>query len=116
MAGMDSQIFRQHKIVELVIESGSTDSQAISFAGWAGIGVRFPSGWDGGDLSVFVDSVNEATWAQVYDADGTAIAVTGASNTFAAVKADVFAIAKQIRFQAASAVGAQRVLEVHLKG
>lgn len=115
MGAMDVQIFRQRRVLQLTINSGERNSEALDYGDWAGIGILFPPGYDGGDLTVYVES-DDPNWAQAFDNGGTAISVTGASNTFIAVNADVFPIATRLRFRTASAVGAARVLKVHLKG
>jgi len=121
----DVAIGRRDNVRQLTILSGQTASEALDLPRGivpAGLAVRFPSDWDGGALTPQVQSiVEDNVWSDVFDQTGTAITVvagaaaTGA-NRFIAVHADVFAFSAPLRFVAATAVEADRVLEVHIKG
>jgi len=125
MAGTDVQIGRREKNIQLTIPNGEITSPALLIPEGlkpAGMAVRFPSDWDGGALTPQVRShVEDDVWSDMFDQNGTAITVVAGAdaagaNKWIAVNADIFAFVGPFRFSVATAVGADRILEVHVKG
>lgn len=112
-----STIFRSAHTGTASVAQSATLSSEIDIRGYAGGVLEFNSAWDGGNVTGFkVRNHDETEWLDLYDKDGTAVALTGVAASRAYEVPAVLAQAGVFKLISNTAVSAARTIGIMKKG
>lgn len=103
----------------VTVGSGTTASGALSMDGYLIGGIEFPSTWDGGNVTIQVGFTADGTFYDAYDSNGNIVTLTVGTSRYIGITGSFLqavASAPFIKLKSASAVGADRVLNIAVKG
>ena len=103
----------------VTISNGTTTSGAIALDGYLIGGIEFPATWDGGNVTIQVGFTSGGTFYDAYDSIGTIVTLTAGTSRYVGITGSflqAIASAPFIKLKSASAVGADRTLNISVKG
>lgn len=103
-------------MIQFVIPQGQQDSNALEIADYYYLSLIFPAVWDGGaNVAILGASTKNGSYLPLFTEEGTAVTVAAAADRLAAITAEFAeAVSSQtyIKLRSASAVAAERIIEV----
>jgi hypothetical protein len=113
------QISSANTVYSATVANGGTTSDSIFMNGYLIGGIEVPSTWDGGNITIQVATSSGGTFYDAYDSTGNIVTVTVGTSRYIGITGSFLqavASAPYIRLKSASAVGADRTLNIAVKG